>query len=162
MLRLAGALETTVSELTGGEAELPPGFGQAGRAPQLMELSRSECIRLLSTHGVGKLAVPAAEGPLIVPVNYSVVDGAIVFRTERGATPSLASGCQVAFEVDRIDDTFSRGWSVLVRGPARAVTDPDEQRRLETGAYSAPWAGGRRDLWVRIDPQTVTGRRIAV
>ncbi|MFI8242267.1 helix-turn-helix domain-containing protein [Streptomyces sp. NPDC085866] len=162
LMTLAKALETTVTELTGGTVDLPPGIGHAGPAPKFTRLRTGECRALLATHGVGRLAVPTAAGPVIVPVNYSVVDGAIVFRTERGATPALAMGCQVAFEVDRIDDAFSQGWSVLVRGPAHAVTDPQEQRRLTEGAHSTPWAGGSRNLWVRIDPFTVTGRRITV
>ncbi|MFJ1967117.1 helix-turn-helix domain-containing protein [Streptomyces sp. NPDC087903] len=162
LLRLAGALQTTVSALTGGDVDLPPGRGQAGRAPAFTELSRTECGDLLSTHGVGRLAVPTASGPVIVPVNYSVIDGTIVLRTARGATPSLAADCSVAFEIDGIDDAFSQGWSVLVRGHARVVTDVGEARRLESRVHSTPWAGGRRDMWVRIDPYAVTGRRITV
>ncbi|MFH8798310.1 helix-turn-helix domain-containing protein [Streptomyces sp. NPDC017936] len=162
LLRLAGVLRTTVSALTGGDADLPPGPGPAGRAPRFTELSRTECGDLLSTHGVGRLGVSTVQGPVIVPVNYSVVDGRIVFRTALGATPSLAAGCPVAFEVDRIDDAFSEGWSVLVRGHARMVTDLGEERRLAQRAHSRPWAGGRRELWVRIDPYTVTGRRITL
>ncbi|MFI7498542.1 helix-turn-helix domain-containing protein [Streptomyces sp. NPDC049687] len=160
LLTLAAALRTTVSALTGGDADLPPGREQAARAPEFTELNRTECAHLLSTHGVGRLAVSTALGPVIVPVNYSVVEDTIVFRTAHGATPSLASGCPVAFEVDRIDDTFSQGWSVLVRGHARTVTDIGEERRLAEQAYSTPWTGGRRDVWVRIEPYAVTGRRI--
>ncbi|WP_340384280.1 pyridoxamine 5'-phosphate oxidase family protein [Streptomyces sp. SS7] len=160
LLSLAGVLGTTVSALTGGHADLPPGTGQAGHTPDFTELTRTECGDLLATHGVGRLAVPTAQAPVIVPVNYSVVDGMIVFRTARGATPSLAVGCPVAFEVDRIDDVFSEGWSVLVRGHARMVTDLDEAQRLARQVHSAPWAGGRRDVWVRIQPYAVTGRRI--
>ncbi|MGQ4362611.1 helix-turn-helix domain-containing protein [Streptomyces sp. SAS_272] len=157
---LAAVLQTTVSALTGGDADLPPGPGLAGHTPEFTELSRTECGDLLSTHGVGRLAVSTAHGPVIVPVNYSVVDGTIVFRTARGATP--ATDGPVAFEVDRIDDAFSQGWSVLVRGRARLVTELDEAHRLARRAHSTPWAGGRRDLWVRIEPYAVTGRRIAV
>jgi nitroimidazol reductase NimA-like FMN-containing flavoprotein (pyridoxamine 5'-phosphate oxidase superfamily) len=159
---LAEALETTVRDLTGGDTELPHGLRQPAPTADLIELSVPECRALLGTHGVGRIAVPTASGPVVVPVNYSLVDGAVVFRTEPGSTPAQASGCQVAFEVDRIDDAFSRGWSVLVRGHARTVTDPDEVHRLAQGARSAPWAGGHRDEWVRIDPLVITGRRIAV
>lgn len=162
LLKLAGVLETTLATLTGGDADLPPGPGQAGRTPEFTELSRTECGDLLSTHGVGRLAVPTDQGPVIVPVNYSVVDGTIVFRTAHGATPSLASGLPVAFEIDRIDDAFSQGWSVLVRGHARMVTDLGEVQRLAAQAYSTPWAGGRREVWVRVEPYAVTGRRITV
>ncbi|MFJ3442219.1 helix-turn-helix domain-containing protein [Streptomyces sp. NPDC086081] len=162
LLRLAGALRTTVWHLTGGDTELPPGLGRAARTPRFTELTEAECRALLATHGVGRLAVPADAGPLVVPVNYQVADGAIVFRTQPGATPAEADGHQVAFEVDRIDEAFSEGWSVLVRGPAGAVTDPDEAARLDEQAYTTPWAGGPRDLWLRIEPVAVTGRRITV
>ncbi|MCH5671918.1 helix-turn-helix domain-containing protein [Streptomyces gilvus] len=162
LLRLAEALETTVRDLTGGDTEMPPGSGRAVREPEFVELSATECRALLDTHGVGRIAVPTASGPLVVPVNYSVVDGAIVFRTAPGTTPARASGHRVAFEVDRIDDAFSSGWSVLVRGYAEIVTDPAEAGRLAELAHSTPWAGGRRDQWVRVDPLAVTGRRIAV
>ncbi|MER7576671.1 pyridoxamine 5'-phosphate oxidase family protein [Streptomyces sp. NPDC126514] len=162
LFNLAAALETTVSELTGGTTELPPGLERAARTPEFTELSPDECRTLLGTHGVGRIAAPTASGPVVVPVNYSVVDGAIVFRTAAGATPALAAGHEVAFEVDRIDDAFSRGWSVLVRGPARTVTEPDEAHRLAAMSHSGPWAGGERDLWVRVEPQAVTGRRITV
>ncbi|MFF0156172.1 helix-turn-helix domain-containing protein [Streptomyces sp. NPDC005263] len=162
LLSLAAVLQTRVSALTGGDAEMPPGPGQAARAPGFTELSRTECADLISTHGVGRLGLCTDQGPVIVPVNYSVVDGGVVFRTAQGATPSLASGSRVAFEVDRIDDVFSQGWSVLLRGHARLVTDPGEAQRLAHQAYSTPWAGGRRDMWVRIEPYAVTGRRITV
>jgi nitroimidazol reductase NimA-like FMN-containing flavoprotein (pyridoxamine 5'-phosphate oxidase superfamily) len=162
LLRLAGALETTVLDLTGGDVELPPGLGQAGRHPKFTELNAQECRDLLFTHGVGRLAVPTASGPVIVPVNYGVVGGSIVFRTEPGTVTSHASGSPVAFEVDRIDGAFSQGWSVLVRGHASVVTDADDVRRLDEQAYSTPWAGGQRDLWIRIDPLSITGRRITV
>ncbi|WP_232838135.1 pyridoxamine 5'-phosphate oxidase family protein [Streptomyces geranii] len=159
---LAAALRTTVSALTGADADTPPGLGRVGHAPDFTELSQAECAQLLSTHGVGRLAVSTALGPVIVPVTYRVVDDTIVFRTAPGATPSLASGGLVAFEVDRIDDAFSQGWRVQARGYARTVTDPGDERRLAERAYSEPWAGGRRDVWVRIEPCAVTGRRIVV
>ncbi len=162
LLSLAAVLQTRVSALTGGDADLPPGPGQAARAPEFTELSRTECADLIATHGVGRLALSTVQGPVIVPVNYSVVDGSVVFRTAQGATPALASGSRVAFEVDRIDDVFSQGWSVLVRGRARMVTELGEAQRLAEQAYSTPWAGGRRDVWVRIEPTAVTGRRITV
>lgn len=162
LLRLAGALETTVRELTGGDVDLPPGLGQAGRHPKFTELSPQECRDLVSTHGVGRLAVPSPSGPLILPVNYSVVEGVIAFRTHPGTALAQAMGCEVAFEVDHIDAALSQGWSVLVRGPASAVMDPDCVQLLKERAYSEPWAGGQRDMWIRINPLTITGRRIAV
>ena len=102
------------------------------------------------------------DGPTILPLNYTVIDGAVLFRTAPDAVPATAVGAHVAFEVDHIDEALSQGWSVLIRGFARAVTDPDAVRRLTELAYSGPWAGGERDVWVRLEPAEITGRRIAV
>jgi nitroimidazol reductase NimA-like FMN-containing flavoprotein (pyridoxamine 5'-phosphate oxidase superfamily) len=158
--RLAGALHTTARDLTGGAVDLPPGPGRAGPHPRFAELDEQECRALLATHGVGRIAVPTGSAPVVVPVNYSVFEGAVVFRTAEGTASARAAGCQVAFEVDRIDEALSQGWSVLVRGHARTVTDPDDVRHLTERAYSLPWAGGERVMWMRIDPLALTGRRI--
>lgn len=162
LLRLAEVLHTTVTDLAGGGGDLTPGPGRAAMEPEFTELTVQECRALLSTHGVGRVAVPTTSGPVIVPVNYSVVDGAIVYRTAPGAMPSRAAGRQVTFEIDRIDDAFGEGWSVLALGRARTVTDADDVRRLTEHAFSTPWAGGVREEWVRIDALSLTGRRIAM
>ncbi|MGW2380076.1 helix-turn-helix domain-containing protein [Streptomyces sp. NPDC001658] len=160
LLRLAGALRTTTTELGGGNVGLPAGVGRAARTPHLTELSEQECRRLLSTHGVGRVAIPTGAAPLVVPVNYSVVDDALVFRTRQDSVPTRGLDREVSFEVDRVDDALSQGWSVLVRGRAAAVTDRDAVRRLVERAYSEPWAGSGRDLWIRVELTAVTGRRI--
>ncbi|MHC5700011.1 helix-turn-helix domain-containing protein [Streptomyces tirandamycinicus] len=157
---IAAALETTVADLAGGTADQPPGPGAALRGAELAKLDEAECRTLMSGHGVGRIGLLTPEGPAVVPVNY-VVDGAsVAFRTALGKVPSFAAGSEVAFEVDRIDDVFSRGWSVLAVGRARAVTDEESIRRLTALAPTAPWAGGSRDLWVELSPTRVTGRRI--
>lgn len=163
LIRLADALETTVAALQGGEAGLPPGLGRAAEHAELIELDLQECRTRLSTHGIGRLAAHTTEGLIVLPVNYSVIDGTVAFRTAPGAAPAATVGDQVAFEVDQVDEALSQGWSVLVRGRARAVTDPVVVRRLDALAYSRPWVGEHgRDLWVRIDEEGITGRRIAV
>ncbi|MEU5046765.1 helix-turn-helix domain-containing protein [Streptomyces griseorubiginosus] len=160
LLRLADALDTGVTVLTGGDVDLPPGRGRASRTAESVELGTDECWERLSTHGVGRLGMITAEGVTILPVNYTVVDRVIVFRTAPDSLPGAVPGEQVAFEADHIDEVLRHGWSVLVRGLAREVTGSDEVRRLTERAYSEPWAGGRRDLWVRLDPVEITGRLI--
>ncbi|MFH9656967.1 helix-turn-helix domain-containing protein [Streptomyces sp. NPDC017248] len=160
LLRLAGALRTSPTELGGGNVDLPPGIGQAARTPRFTELGEDECRRLLSAHGVGRIAVSTDAAPVVVPVNYTVIDDAVVLRTERGTAALHGLGREVAFEVDRVDDALSQGWSVVVRGRAEAVTDPEAVHRLAERAYSAPWAGGEREVWVRIPLTALTGRRI--
>lgn len=160
LLRLADVLGTTLDGLRGGDQDQPPGQGYALRRPELQDLTPDECRALLAGHGVGRVALSTAQGPAVFPVNYDVVDDALVFRTASDAAPAAAVGAEVAFEVDYIDEAMSQGWSVLAVGRAEAVTEPGELRRLEGQAHSDPWAGGRRTLWVRIRPARLTGRRI--
>lgn len=161
LLRLADALGTTATALRGAGVDLPPGQGHALLHPQLRDLSPKECRHLLSTHGVGRVAVSTPDGrPAVVPVNYEVVDDAIVFRTAPDSVPAAAVGTEVAFEVDHVDEAMSQGWSVLAVGPASVVTEPDAVRGLAQRAHTEPWAGGAREMWVSILPTRLTGRRI--
>jgi transcriptional regulator with XRE-family HTH domain len=161
LVRLADALGTTATALRGGGMDLPPGQGMALLHPQLRELGPEECRTLLSTHGVGRIAVSPSDGrPAIVPVNYEVIDDEIVFRTAPDSVPAAAVGREVAFEVDHVDEALSQGWSVLAVGPASVVTQPDVVRRLTQRAHTTPWAGGEREMWVSIRPTSLTGRRI--
>jgi nitroimidazol reductase NimA-like FMN-containing flavoprotein (pyridoxamine 5'-phosphate oxidase superfamily) len=160
LIGLADALDTTVAALRGAGVDAPPGQGQALPHARLVDLDPDECRALLSTHGVGRVAVSSARGPAVVPVNYEVVGDTIAFRTAPESVPAAAVGSEVAFEVDHVDEAMSRGWSVLAVGTARVVTEPDEVRRLVEGAHSTPWAGGVREMWVAIRPTRVTGRRI--
>lgn len=52
-----------------------------GLMNELQELSYSECEALLRAGVAGRIAVVDDTGPHIVPVNYSIVDGAIVVLT---------------------------------------------------------------------------------
>jgi nitroimidazol reductase NimA-like FMN-containing flavoprotein (pyridoxamine 5'-phosphate oxidase superfamily)/DNA-binding XRE family transcriptional regulator len=161
LIRLADALGTTVAALRGGGMDVPSGQGHALLHPQLRDLEPQECRALLSTHGVGRVAVSASDGrPAVVPVNYDVVDEAIVFRTAPDSVAAAAVGTEAAFEVDHLDDAMSQGWSVLAVGPASVVTDPDDVSRLAQQAHTTPWAGGEREMWVSIRPTSITGRRI--
>lgn len=161
LISLAAALGTSVAALRGGGVDLPPGQGQALLHPQLRDLGPAECRARLSTHGVGRVAVTTPGGPAVIPVNYEVIDNAIAFRTAPDSTPAAAVGTEVAFEVDHVDEAMSQGWSVLVVGPARVVTEPDAVRRLADRAHTRPWAGGEREMWVSIRPARLTGRRIS-
>jgi transcriptional regulator with XRE-family HTH domain len=161
LIRLADALGTTAAALRGGGADLPPGQGHALLHPRLEDLGPDECRALLSTHGVGRIAVSSPDGrPAVLPVNYEVVRETIAFRTAPDSLPAAAVGTEVAFEVDHVDDALSRGWSVLAVGPASVVTEPDAVRGLTERAHTTPWPGGEREMWVSIRPTTLTGRRI--
>ena len=160
LIRLAGALETTVSELRGGRVDIPPGQAGAAARPALEELSPEECRARLSTRGIGRVALLTEEGPAVFPVNNAVDDETIVYRTTPASAPANAAGKEIAFEVDQVDDALSQGWSVLVTGRAEQLSDPDTIHRLSSAAGPQPWAGGERKLWIRIVPTRITGRLI--
>jgi nitroimidazol reductase NimA-like FMN-containing flavoprotein (pyridoxamine 5'-phosphate oxidase superfamily) len=106
------------------------------------------------------VAFTTGEGPVVLPVNYALAGRTLVFRT---APDTLLAGyldCPAAFEVDGLDDALSQGWSVLVTGRAVRVTSEAEVCHLERFADVRPWAGGARDVYVRIIPRKITGRRI--
>ena len=128
--------------------------------PILQTLTAAECYDLLSSGGVGRVAFTTADGPVVLPVNYVMVGQTVIFRT---APDTLLAGClngPAGFEVDRLDEALSQGWSVLVTGRAVRVTSEAEVRRLEHHNCVRPWAGGVRDVYVRIIPRKITGRRI--
>ena len=158
--RLAAALETTAAELLGGGRSLPPGRGRAAAHPVLETLSGKECARLLAPGGVGRLVVVDARGPVALPVNFAVIDGDIVFRTDPESAIAATDGLQVGFEVDRVDEAMHEGWSVLVTGKARCVTDQGEVEDKLRGRAAEPWAGGERDIYFRLTPTETTGRRV--
>jgi hypothetical protein len=60
--------------------------------------------------------------------------------------------------VDKLDDAFKNGWSVLISGRASRIGDPEEIWRLY--GIVKPWAGDDRRVCVRIEPRRITGRRI--
>ncbi|GGU95430.1 hypothetical protein GCM10010275_36660 [Streptomyces litmocidini] len=164
LVRLANALDTTVQDLTGSTADLAPGGSRAGHRARMEEIDEAECWELLDGHGVGRVAVEGGDGLTVVPVNYQVVDREIVFMTapDSSLARSAASGAEVAFEEDRLDEAFSQGWSVLLVGPARTVSDEASVRRIRDAVHSEPWAGDGRDTVVTLSPRRVTGRRIRV
>jgi 2-methylcitrate dehydratase PrpD len=57
------------------------------------------------------------------------LDGDIVFCTRAGGALAAAAGTIVSFEIDRIDEAMSEGWSVFVSGLARLVDDDGIRRR---------------------------------
>jgi transcriptional regulator with XRE-family HTH domain len=158
--RLAAALQTTPAALLGGGAQSPPGYGRTAGPPVVTKLMPAECRRLIAAGGIGRIAFSTTAGPVVLPVNFAVVAGTIVIRTAEGTAVDGHADEQAAFEVDHIDEALSQGWSVLVRGRAHRVAHPAELQIVRRDATIWPWPGGDRDVYVRIVPETITGRRI--
>ncbi len=170
--QLAAALQTTPETLLGTGMSRPPGGGPdaagepgagagggAGR-PLLQTLTPDECYELLSPGGVGRVVFETADGPTVLPVNFAMWGQTVVLRTAADTELAARLDCQVGFEVDRLDEALSQGWSVLVTGHAMEVRKEEQVRRLEARLSLQPWAGGARDVYVQITPRRISGRRI--
>ena len=160
LLRLASALETTIDVIGGGGMTRPPGQGDPQKKTLLKDLTREECAALVAPGGIGRVVFCTPRGPVAVPVNYQMLDGDIVFRTNEGSTLAAHKhDAEVSFEVDQIDDALTEGWSVLMTCFRKHVTSPEELAEIRAVDVT-PWAGGARDEFVRLVPVITTGRRI--
>jgi nitroimidazol reductase NimA-like FMN-containing flavoprotein (pyridoxamine 5'-phosphate oxidase superfamily) len=136
------------------------------RRPELEELDEAECLRLIAPGGIGRVAYSGRYGLTVLPVNYRMHEGTIVFRTAQDSPTDedLRTGIanaeyRVAFEIDEIDLGAREGWSVLIQGPVHHVeSDTERASVLEAGVET--WPAGDRDLFLRIVPSRITGRRI--
>ncbi len=158
LFQLAKALETTPTSLAGADVGRPPGYGRAEPHPVLVTLTREQCESYLMPGGIGRVAFVVERGPIALPVNFRFHGGAVVFRTASTASVSSAFGTVMGFEVDRVDDALSEGWSVLVTGRAEPIEAGDRATLMRLGIE--PWAGGYRDIFVRIGIDEITGRAI--
>ena len=129
----------------------------------LEEIGRDECLELLSSQLMGRLAVAdhGAYPPHIVPVNFVLDGDQVVFRTNFGLKFQLSVLAEhsVSFEADEVDAEGHMAWSVVVQGRAELLAD-DDVAALPLAPWLHPWAPGERAHWVRIVPYTVTGRKL--
>ncbi len=110
-----------------------------------------ECRDLLSAGLVGRVAVCTPLGPHIVPVNYAVVDDAVVLRTSPySVLGTHARGAILAIEIDQFDYERQRGWSVVARGRADTVTSAEELSHIKSVWDPHAWASGQRNLYLRV------------
>ena len=124
-------------------------------------LSLADCRALLGMEEIGRVGFISSGQPVIMPVNFRMHDGHIVFRTTTGDKLDAArNAASVAFEIDSWNSGEKSGWSVIVQGLSRDVEDQDRIAELEQLGLE-PWATRvERNNWVEIVPDEITGRRI--
>jgi uncharacterized protein len=129
---------------------------------RLAALGPDECRALLARAHVGRVVFVDGRGPVALPVNYRLLDDDVVFRTAASSSLLASSYAdRVGFEIDEIDEHRREGWSVLVTGSVRLVTDQielDDVRRLGV----RPWAEGERTQYLRLTMEALTGRRLVI
>lgn len=119
----------------------------------LEHLDEAECLRLIAPGGVGRIAYSGRYGPTVLPVNYRLSKGTIVFRTaQHSATDEdLRTG------IAHAEYTAAReGWSVLIQGSAHHVESEAEHASVAKAGVD-PWPDGDRQLFLRVTPSPAPG-----
>ena len=125
------------------------------------ELTTPECLELLRAGVVGRVAMSTPRGPRIVPLNYAVHGDSIVFRTAPySELATNSTNADLAFEIDHFDHETHLGWSVVALGRVSRVDDPAEIQDIRSVWDPRPWAGGRRNLYLRLRWRELSGRRL--
>jgi transcriptional regulator with XRE-family HTH domain len=155
LLRLAHALDVTIDELTGPRH--PATSHRTPVAPVLEPMRREECIALMRSGSIGRIAYTGIDQVVVIPVNYCYRNELIVFRTAADSAVAQFDLEPIAFELDLFDEGMRDGWSVLVNGIVRPATDTEIEW---SRGHVEPWAGGTREAYMIVEPRRITGRRI--
>jgi nitroimidazol reductase NimA-like FMN-containing flavoprotein (pyridoxamine 5'-phosphate oxidase superfamily) len=127
---------------------------------ELEVLDREQCLELLQWVRVGRLVFTEDALPAVQPVTFRMWRDNVVIRVAGGAKLSAAArNFVVAFQADELDPDLRMGWSVTVVGHAQRITDVDELVEL-SGTFIEPWVDLKRDHFVRIRTEKLTGRRL--
>jgi len=126
----------------------------------LEELTEDQCLALLTSRELGRIAFEFEGRIEIFPVNYGLEGGTILFRTGRGTKLTAVPRTVVAFEVDSWDPESGIGWSVVAKGFADDITTSGGRvAEYLRWVPVQPVAPGERWHWLAIKPTTITGRR---
>jgi nitroimidazol reductase NimA-like FMN-containing flavoprotein (pyridoxamine 5'-phosphate oxidase superfamily) len=127
----------------------------------LARLNREQCMALLAGSSFGRVGVSVDALPAILPVTIALIGEDVVFRTVPGTKLAYAArNAVLAVEADDYDPATGEGWSVLVRGVARAL-EGDEEIALARSVLDRSWISETVDEhYVRVACDLVTGRRL--
>jgi uncharacterized protein len=127
--------------------------------PNVRVLDDDECWRLLAESSLGRFAVKVGDGVDVFPVNYLAHERALFFRSAPGSKLiDLTKEPNVAFEVD--GEHARHVWSVVVRGAAHRLGSDQEIHDSGIAALQT-WYPSDKYNYVRISPETITGRSFA-
>ena len=125
---------------------------------ELDVLNRRQCLDRLQQVRVGRLVFTEDALPAIQPVNFRLWRDDVVIRVAGGPKLAAATANQVvAFEADELDPDLRNGWSVTVVGHAEPITGIDDLVAV-AGTFIEPWAEGRREHFILIRTDRMTGR----
>ncbi|MGB7544918.1 MAG: pyridoxamine 5'-phosphate oxidase family protein [Methanothrix sp.] len=105
------------------------------------DLSKEECLNLLSAARYGRLGLAKDDQPYVVPMSYVFADGRIYLHSRGGGMKMdfASANPRVCFQVDSLDKGH---WSsVIAFGPARLSDDIEAKQRM-FDAFTARGLGG--------------------
>src|SRR5829696_8443623 len=116
-----------ISSSAAGRPDFDDGFED--RSERHFEpIGRQQCLDLIESHHLGRIAWQAADLPQILPISYAMLQGSIYFRTlPDGILAELAQPTRT-------------GWSIVLHGHSSAVREPDELADLWASDSLVPWA----------------------
>ena len=124
-------------------------------------LDEHECRELLGATPLGRVVFTDRALPAIQPVNFALCHGDVVIRTSAGSKLAAATrNAVVAFEVDEFDSAICDGWSVVIIGHARVISEEKELaclRRLPLRGCPSD----EHDYYIAITPELISGRRVS-
>ncbi|MFJ1704991.1 pyridoxamine 5'-phosphate oxidase family protein [Kitasatospora sp. NPDC088346] len=123
------------------------------------ECTREQSLDLLRQTVIGRLIHTDDAMPAVTPACFTLDGvGEVVVPLPAGWRVDVMDGEVVGFQADRFDERTLRGWTVLVVGRSRLVTDPAEVAELRRRG-PRPWGRGPATDYLSIHPELVTGRR---
>jgi uncharacterized protein len=122
-------------------------------------LTEDECLVLLGSHELGRIAFDVGGAVEILPVNYGIEGRIIVVRSDAGTKLAAVPHSAVAFEIDGWDPVSGTGWSVIAKGRAEEITmNPGRAAEHLRWVPVHPAAPGERWHWIAIMPTDIAGR----
>lgn len=123
----------------------------------VIAMSETEAWDHLAEQTFGRLALAIGGQPEIFPINYTVNQPTLLFRTAEGTKLiGIVIDSHVAFQIDRIDG--DRAISVVAKGVAREIDHPAEAEQYDLSNLH-PWVPTLKYHLVAIDVTEITGRR---
>ncbi|WP_136057012.1 pyridoxamine 5'-phosphate oxidase family protein [Microbacterium sp. K24] len=122
------------------------------------KLATADCWRHIEAESFGRLAIIGRDGaPDIFPLNYTVHEGSIYFRSAPGSKlAAIVLHPVVALEIDGEESGFR--WSVVVHGGLRRL-DSDQEIRDSGVKFLASQSPTAKYNYVCIEPTSISGRR---
>ena len=125
------------------------------------EISRNECLDLLTHAKVGRVVFMRGAVPEVIPVCYAVAGESVVFGVH--STSPVAhelEGTVAAFQVDSFDSERECGWHVRAVGTFGPAVAPDELA-VAGAVVPRPWTIGEAlERILQIDLEVLNGYAI--